>query len=143
VLHYWYQRGIVKVLDVMTLSSTAQFTDRYFGRYILFGQFPPITSPFPGKHSLCSDWLRAGRPRGRSSSHCTGRIFLLTISSRPVLGLTQPPIQWVPGVKRPGMKLTTHLHLVPRSRIRESIHPLPHTSHRDNFTFYHLPFIPA
>jgi hypothetical protein len=26
-----------------------------------------------------------------------------------------------------GVKLTTHLHLVPRSRIRGSIHPLPHT----------------
>jgi hypothetical protein len=34
-------------------------------------------------------------------------IFLFTTVSRPVLGLTQPPIQWVPGalslaVKRPG-----------------------------------------
>jgi hypothetical protein len=27
-----------------------------------------------------------------------------------------------------GVKLTTHLHLVPRSRKRGSIHPLPHTS---------------
>jgi hypothetical protein len=43
-----------------------------------------------------------------------------------------------------GVKLTTHLQPVPRSRIRGSIHPLPHTSswrsaslvkHRDNFTF--------
>jgi hypothetical protein len=38
---------------------------------------------------------------------------------RPALGPTQPPNQWVPGalslgVKRPG--LTTHLHLVPRSK---------------------------
>jgi hypothetical protein len=36
-------------------------------------------------------------------------IFFLTISSRPVLGPTQPPIQWVPrapslGVKRPGIE---------------------------------------
>jgi hypothetical protein len=34
-------------------------------------------------------------------------IFLFTIASRPALGPTQPPIQWVPGalslgVKRPG-----------------------------------------
>jgi hypothetical protein len=43
-----------------------------------------------------------------------------------------------------GVKVTTHLHLVPRSRKRGSIHPLPHTpswrsvylvKHRQNFTF--------
>jgi hypothetical protein len=40
------------------------------------------------------------------------------------LGPTQPPIQWVlggffpgGGVKRQGMKLTVHLHLVQRSRM--------------------------
>jgi hypothetical protein len=41
--------------------------------------------------------------------------------SRPALGPTQHPVQWVPGVLSPGVKrgrgatLTTHLHLVPRS----------------------------
>jgi hypothetical protein len=28
-------------------------------------------------------------------------IFLFTTASRTALGTTQPPIQWVPGVKRP------------------------------------------
>jgi hypothetical protein len=48
-----------------------------------------------------------------------------------------------PGVKRRGVKLTTHLHLVPRLRMRGDIYPLPLyifmesclVKHRDNFTF--------
>jgi hypothetical protein len=49
------------------------------------------------------------------------RTFLFTTASRTTPGPTQPAIQWVPGalslgVKRPGMKLTTHLHLVPMSK---------------------------
>jgi hypothetical protein len=52
-----------------------------------------------------------------------GQIFLLAPASRPALGPTQPPIQWVPGVLAPGVKqgrrvtLTTHPHLVPRLRM--------------------------
>jgi hypothetical protein len=57
-------------------------------------------------------------------------IFLFTTASRPALGSTQPPIQWVPGAlslgcRGPGAKLTTHLHLAPRSRMRGAIPPLP------------------
>jgi hypothetical protein len=43
---------------------------------------------------------------------------------------TQPPAQWVPGIPSPGLKngrgvtLTTHIHLVPRSRMSRS-----YTSH--------------
>jgi hypothetical protein len=42
-----------------------------------------------------SDWLRAGRPRGRSTSSGRVKNFLFSTSSRPALGSTQPPIQWV------------------------------------------------
>jgi hypothetical protein len=54
-----------------------------------------------------SDWLRAGRLRDRSSSPNGGKNVHLSMSSRPALWPTQPPIQWVPeahssGVKRPG-----------------------------------------
>jgi hypothetical protein len=48
---------------------------------------------------IYNDWLRTGRLRGRNSSPDRGKIFLLSTSSRPVLGPTQPPIQWVPCVK--------------------------------------------
>jgi hypothetical protein len=46
-------------------------------------------------------------------------------------GPTQPPVQWVPGVLSPGVKrdrsvtLTTHPHLMPRSRMSRSYTSLP------------------
>jgi hypothetical protein len=54
------------------------------------------------------------------------QIFLLAPASRPALGPTQPPIEWVLGVLSPGVKhsqgvtLTTHPHLVPRLRMSRS-----------------------
>jgi hypothetical protein len=49
-------------------------------------------------------------------------ILLFVTKSIPALGHTQPPIQWLArilssGVKRLGVKLTTHLHLAPKLRI--------------------------
>jgi hypothetical protein len=48
-------------------------------------------------HIRCSDWLQAGRPRGRSSSPRRVKNFHFSMSSKPALGSTQSPIQWVPG----------------------------------------------
>jgi hypothetical protein len=46
----------------------------------------------------------AGRQMGRSSSHGRVKNFHFSTSSRPVLGSTQSPIQWVPGDLSPGVK---------------------------------------
>jgi hypothetical protein len=68
--------------------------------------------------------IRAGRPGDRGSIPGRGeRIFPAASVSRPSLGPSQPPVQLVygalsPGVKRGrGMTLTTHPHLVPRSKM--------------------------
>jgi hypothetical protein len=39
-----------------------------------------------------SDWLRAGRQRGRSSSPGGVKNILYSTSSRPALGSTHPPV---------------------------------------------------
>jgi hypothetical protein len=58
--------------------------------------------------------------------------------SGPALGPTQPPIQWVPVVKRQECEAD---HSPPSSaevKNGGALPPLPHKSHRDNvtFTFY-------
>jgi hypothetical protein len=74
-----------------------------------------------------SDWLRAGRLRGRSSSPSRVMNFLFSTSSRPSLGSTQHRIQWGPGALSSGVKRQgreAHLQLVLRSRKCGSLHPL-------------------
>jgi hypothetical protein len=58
----------------------------------------------PGYRSPYSDWLQAGRRRGRSSRPVRAKSFLFFMSSKPILGFTQPLIQWVPGVLSAGVK---------------------------------------
>jgi hypothetical protein len=76
------------------------------------------------KHILTCIYL--GWTTERSSP---GRVknFHFSMSSRPALGSTQPPVQWVPGVKRPGREAD---HSPPTSaEVKKigSIHPFPHT----------------
>jgi hypothetical protein len=60
-------------------------------------------SVFTASQQLATD----SRPRDQSSRPCWDKTFLLSTSSRPILGLTHLPIQWVsaslsPAVKWPG-----------------------------------------
>jgi hypothetical protein len=77
-------------------------------------------------------------------------VRLFSTAPRPALGPTQPPIQRVPvvlppGIKRLGLILTTHLHLVPKVKNSGAIPPLPphvfvvqcSIKHRDNYTFFY------
>jgi hypothetical protein len=96
---------------------------------------------------IATDYWLDDREIGVESRRGLG-IFLLTIASRPVLGPTQPPIEWVTGVislatKRPGREADTHLHLVQTIRMGGAISPFPQcvfmawyvVKYRVNFTF--------
>jgi hypothetical protein len=82
-------------------------------RHLVSTSFPThCTLPTLPFHSLY-----LGRPRDRSSSPGRVKNFVFSASSRPVLGPTQPPIQWVQWalsleVKRPGREAD---HLPPTS----------------------------
>jgi hypothetical protein len=78
------------------------------------------------------------------------RIFHFSVSSRPAMGLTQPPIQWVPGalspgVKRPGREADHSPQTSAEVKKTWVYTSLPHTpswrsaylvNYRGNFTFF-------
>jgi hypothetical protein len=93
--------------------------------------------------SIVSDYGLDDRAIGVRSP-AGAEIFPLASVSRPALGPTQPPVQWLPGVLSPGVKrgpgvmLTTHPHLVPRSLMSRYYTSSPpkrlHGVYRDCFT---------
>jgi hypothetical protein len=66
--------------------------------------FRKLRNVTQGLGSRNSDWLRAGRPRGRSLSPGRVKNFLFSTSSRPAVGSTQPPIKWIQEALSPGVK---------------------------------------
>jgi hypothetical protein len=75
-----------------------------------------------------SDRLRAGRPGFDSRND---EIFLFSTPSRPALGPTQPPIQWVSGaisseVKQPGREADHSPQSSAEVKNGRAILPLPH-----------------
>jgi hypothetical protein len=55
----------------------------------------------------------------------TDGIFLFATASGTALVPTQPLIQWLPGVKRPGCEADHSSPLLPRLRIRGAMPPFP------------------
>jgi hypothetical protein len=60
-------------------------------------------SPFSDRIKASILW-QSGRPGDRGSIPGGDKGFFLYPVSRPALGPTQPPVQWVPGVLSPGVK---------------------------------------
>jgi hypothetical protein len=79
-----------------------------------------------GQNSQYTVWQRAGRPGdGRSIPDRRDGLFPLASVSRPNLGPTQPPVQWVPGSlpgakARPRHNADQKFRLVPRTRMSRS-----------------------
>jgi len=116
--------------------------------YLLSLTFSQITSKLEPGYLSCAALGYGLGDREFGSRQGVG-IFLFTTASRPVLGPTHLLIHWTPGALSLGVndrivKLTTHLHLVPRWRICGSIPPLSQyafiawcsveVKYRDNFT---------
>jgi hypothetical protein len=78
------------------------------------------------KRSRYSDWLQAGWPRGQSLRLGRCKIFLLSSSSRPFMGPTQPPSRWVPGAFTLGVK----------QPVREADHSTPASAEVKNTWIY-------
>jgi hypothetical protein len=96
-------------------ETTRQLSDR---KYYLFTSCRLNLTP---RHT---DWLAVSRNMtltltlddwGVHVRFPAGTRILYSIEFRP----THPPMQYLPGLKRLGMKLTTHLRLVPRSRMMD------------------------
>jgi hypothetical protein len=94
-IRIWHQHVTLSKLDIFSASNHLSIC------HVCTAVAPASSND---SCSLYSDWLRAGGPWGRSSSPSSGKIFLLSTSSRPVLGPTQLPIQWVPRALSPGVK---------------------------------------
>jgi hypothetical protein len=84
----------------------------------------------------CSVGIATGYGAGR------GKIFHFSTASRPALGPTQPPMQWVPGVERQGREADHSPTSGAEMKNSGAVSPFPHIKYRDSITFHLLPSIP-
>jgi hypothetical protein len=72
------------------MKTKENFRHRRYDYYTTMSQF-----------SVFDTRLRPGRPGFTYRWGAMMGVLLFATSSRPARGLTQPPLQWVPGIKRP------------------------------------------
>jgi hypothetical protein len=118
----------------LSVSFLSLFRNLYFQEYLQ-----------GSRDSVVIDWLRAGRPKGRSSSLSKVKNFLFSTSSILALGPTHPPKQWVPGTLSPEVKRPRREadHSFPTSAEVKKMWTYTSTPpyalviiHRDKFTFF-------
>jgi hypothetical protein len=80
--------------------------------------------------------------RGVAVRVSVGENFLLSTSSRPALGPTQPPTKWIPGSLFPGVKRTgcEADHSLPTSAAVKNTSSWSTSSLQGQLYFYFLPF---
>jgi hypothetical protein len=113
IMWWWFHCGSTSALYSACFYILWKFTERCFCDWFC-DWFPPPS------RQMQEYWLKIDQdhfPTSRPGGGGLG-IFLFTTASRTALGLTQPPIKWVPGalslgIKRPGRE-ADHLHLVQR-----------------------------
>jgi hypothetical protein len=121
-----FSRASISLIFLWFLVSHLSLALKEMTAYILFG----LVAVGIGRYS---DWLQAGRPRGRSSESRKGRDFFPLHVVQTGSGAHPPSYPMGTGGFFPeckaagGVKLTIHLALAPISRKRGYIRPLLHT----------------
>jgi hypothetical protein len=143
---------IINLYSLQALvAQTETFTDKQAPYVLILHLGLPCSAPpvVPQKWATCTTQCVSKSKLGLGDR--SSRVRFPTTAFRPAVGPIKPRIQWVRGalslgVKWWGVKLTTHLHLVPRPRMRGAIPPLTQyvlmvwclVKHRDNFTFHYI-----
>jgi hypothetical protein len=122
-------------VSLLLLLSWFQITNHY--TYILVNIESALGFLSPCGCGQCSDHkLTGGRPEGTLSwCHSIPKVFLSSVTSRPAVGPTQPPIQWLPGtvplrVKRPRHEYDHSSPFSAEVKNDGAVPQLPHTSSR-------------
>jgi hypothetical protein len=115
----------VAVFIWLKTGSTCEHGKELYGS--IKGRESWATFRFPWSENNSVSWSLLSKDWATGVQSLAGhRIFLIVSASRPALWPTQPPIRWVPvvpslgGKRGRGVTLTSHLHLVPRSRTSRS-----------------------
>jgi hypothetical protein len=132
--------GKASICGYITLIYQEGFISRYLWDEWVYHfycmrlrHFPYVCVKYRNRYSsvaATTDYVRAGRPRFDCQQW---KMLLFSTVSRPALGPSQPPIQWVPealsrGVRRQGHEADHSPPFSAEVKNGEVKPPLPHTS---------------